>query len=295
MVNRKQETDEKSDLLNIASVFIVMLSYSFIQIFSAFVTGGSNISKWLTGFTFSIILLLVYRWLKKYLDNIGVLLLFVFLSFWLVPTLQYILYESNPKYYTISHNFKKNEALLAKELSKGQLSVKDLNKIITFFKNNTQLKKITIEGREGAVRWINLDSIKIMYVPEAIKFSYEKNYAINRGAYTLVFNKGDSLITTLKFKSDFPITWFNILVDEIEIERNKQQELLDMQTKFDHIPYSDFLIDSITAFSSGDISPSRNSTKILNGLQALLILFITTMVINSMSGGLVVKKKERRF
>ena len=82
-----------------------------------------------------------------------------------------------------------------------------------------------------------------------------------------------------------------VLNNEIE-ELNNLSRILEK--KKDAIPYSEFWTEVITGFSSSDVKSVRNWTKIFNGLQLLSLLFIATILINSVNNNLGLKKVKTK-
>lgn len=71
-------------------------------------------------------------------------------------------------------------------------------------------------------------------------------------------------------------------------------ELENIRNGQNKIFYSEFLIEAITCFSSGDIKPFRNISKLLNGIEGLMIFLLTIILINTVGEGLSIKKKKKK-
>ncbi len=278
-------------------LFIGIVFSSLISIIITLFSGATNDYQWLGGAFFLIALIFTYITLRKSFYNIGFLLSLIFMGFWLIPTTEFLLYESNSKNYRISEEFKKTESLLAAEKSKGCLSIEDLNKILIVMRKlqSEGFKKNRPSGtsRESIAGLLNIYAFDSIFIPELIKISYTGKFSAgSMKKYEICLQKGDSLKTILFVKTDFPRPSDYEIIRCVEWELKEQTLLLDLKTGMTHIPYSEFLIDGITAFSNGDISPARNFPKLLNGLQALIMIFLSTMIINSVGLVLTVSQKK---
>ncbi len=185
----------------------------------------------------------------------------------------------------------KNEALLILEKTKYQIPLSDLYIIRDSVHERQTFMLDSISGRE------------------TIYLTFERTHFPN--AENVVFSKSDSIKTELTYplglNPDPPFppsntpesrqrfvenSWFMfVLNNEIE-ERNKLYRLLGKDVEI--IPYSEFWIEAITSFSTADIKPARNWTKILNGLQIISLLFMTTIIINSVNNNLGLSAKKKK-
>lgn len=275
--------------------FVSLLSYLPGIVITLF-SGASNFSKWITGFIFLVSLIYTYIISQGRYKNVGFFLSLLFMAFWLIPTVEFILYEHNPKNYRVSEEFKKSEAILAEEKSKGHLEISDLDKILI------EMNKISNAGwarrkpgssPEDITGMLNIYACKVILIPEPIKLNLRDKFSIySMKRFELDLVKNDSTKTTLFMKTIFPRPSDHEIIESLKREREEQLLMLDLKSGFTHIPYSEFLIDAVTAFSSDDISPTRNLPKALNGLQALIMVFLTTMIINSFGIGLTITRKE---
>jgi len=244
------------------------------------------------GILSSIIFLYTFLVLRKKHENIGVFLLFVFSAFWLIPTIEFNLYKSNNNFYQESPTFKENQKIIATELSNKKIKFEDLDKI------QTELKKIIETKREEKTyksrdinEILNIFKIDSLFIPELVELRYELNSSMSHGNYILTLKTRDSLETILKINTEFSRPADFEIIEKIELEKSQQLIYENTISGQKRIYYSQFLIEAITCFSSGDLSPTRNIVKLLNGIEGLLLLFITTILINSVGSGLSIKKK----
>ena len=274
-------------------LFYSLLHFSFV-VYTLF-SGASNISRWWTGLTFFATLCCIYIFLKERFKNVGFFLSLLFMAFWLIPTVEFILYENNPKNYRVSENFKNSEAILAKDKLKGQLGITDLDKILL------EMNKISKESlakrkpestMDDITGMVNIYRMKVLKIPEPIKLNIRKKFSIIMGKIEIDLIKNKSTKTTLFLKTDFPELTDNEIIESLNRKREEQLLLMNLKSGLTRIPYSEFLIDAVSTFSSDDISPSRNLPKALNGLQALIMVLLTSIIINSFGIGLTMTRKD---
>jgi 4-amino-4-deoxy-L-arabinose transferase-like glycosyltransferase len=289
----KDKKNDKSKLKRIIIIVILNLFLALIFMISTVFNGITDEYINQIGILSAIIFTYTFIVLRKKYKNIGVFLLFVFSAFWLIPTVEFDLYKTNNNYYQESTTFKENQKKFATELSNNKINFKDLNNIQIEIEKIIESKKEETTNKSRDISQIlNLVKIDSLFIPELVELSCERdNSFISQGVFSFTLKTRDSLETILKIKSEFPWPSDSEIIEKIEFEKSQQLNYEKTISGQNRIYYSQFLIEAITCFSSGDISPSRNIVKLINGLEGLLLLFITTILINSVGSGLKIEKK----
>jgi hypothetical protein len=261
-------------------LFTMVLLYLPRLIFDI-IGGISRVTPWQLAIFYVPALLFIYYLFNKLYEGIEIFLILLFFSFMLYPTISYYLYENNPDNYHISSEFQVIEKLLAEDKLKYQIPIEDLEFI------KTELKES------------NTDFPKTFCTPEPILIDSKYVFAINSSKSKISITKGDSLKTEFIVENypqrpEFyrPNNELILALDrEIQYFR-KLQELVLLNTE--GIPFSEFWVESITSFTSGHIQAARNLPKMLNAIQILSILFISTIIINTINSELSLKRKKRK-
>lgn len=258
------------------------------------IEGTLSVSRWEIGILFFLFLIFTYSKIYKIFNNIGYFFSLLFIAIWLIPTIEYKLYENNPENYRFTEDFKNSVSSLAKEKIKGELKLSELNYIK--IEMNKVIKKALISDTnkqypsEEIYKMCNSYHKDTILIPEPIKLKFNRLFSILDAKYNLELIKNDSTKTTLFIKTEIIPTDYEI-IKSLEYEIQKQNHISNLISGIYKIPYSQFLVESITCFNSNDISPTRNLPKVLNALHILIILCITTIFINLSTNSIFISRK----
>lgn len=256
-------------------VLLIVSISAVIMAISSIISGTYNISPILYGIICSIALFSTYLLLKSRIQNLLLFFTFIFLAFYLIPTVQFYLYKSNFNYFTPSESFIQNESILAKEKLHLKLSNEDLDSVYKFFDTLTKFDR-------------RFDTIDL---PSKIRIVQYRHYGINSQKASIVISKNDSLTNEFTFTNKEAPFYKSDLQKGLKRHIEEQKYITKLiRIEKNEIPYSEFYIESITTFASDDIKPTRNLSKLLNGIQALCLVFLTTFIINSFGLSLTLKK-----
>lgn len=209
------------------------------------------------------------------------LLFLLFFSFMIYPTTSYYLYENDSNNYHISSEFQLIEKLLAEDKMRNQVTIEDLKFLASSLKTSDS------------------DFPKTFCNPNPIQIDSEYEFAINDSKSKIVITRGDSIKTEFIIRNypqrpDFYIP-NNDIIQGINQQIKNMTKLKALATSTDErIPFSEFWVESITSFASGHIQPARNFPKLLNAIQILSILFLSTIIINSINSELGLKRKKEK-
>jgi|GEM_PF-6245460 len=162
--------------------------------------------------------------------------------------------------------------------------------------------QVTIEDLKylaSSLNTSNSDFPKIFCNPKPIQIDSEHEFAINDSKSKIVITRGDSIKTEFMIRNypQRPNLYIpnNDIIQVINREIKNINKLKALTISTDNrIPFSEFWVESITSFASGHIQPARNFPKLLNAIQILSILFLSTIIINSINNELGLKRKKEK-
>lgn len=265
-------------------LFVVsVVVFTFIIFFGqVFLFDLQFISHWGLTICIFFIEVVVYFFFRKTFKGLILGLGMIFFSFALYPSIAFEIYSRDNTYYEISDGFLNNQKTIA---------LRELRNMIPIS------KMINIQA---ALLNDSLDNIpEEIRIPEKVKFRLNNNLmSLSNPYYSFTLN--DSLETRVFVDNspDPPLGNKISFKDEIIVGLKHNIERMEnlMQVASSSrlaMPYSEFYTESVTSFSSGQIKPARNLSKTLNSLQLLSILFLTTILINTISEGkLAITKKK---
>ncbi|MFD1015739.1 hypothetical protein [Winogradskyella rapida] len=260
-------------------LILSMLSVFLIAIFLNMVSGISSVKPWHFGILYLAVILIIYYSLKTEYNGIKTFLSLLLFAFMVYPISSYYLYQYDNNNYEISKDLIILESLIAKDRLHKNIPVNDLIKI-----------------RE-AIKKSDVDDPKSISLPFPYKMEHKNIYSINNSRSQVTFTKNDSLETEIIYNNLPPLSGTKNyqLIDGINGKINLNNKLLEISLlKNYQIPFSEFWIESVVSFSSGHIKPAKNFPKIFNSLQIVSLLFLSTILINSVNGQLTVAKKKKR-
>ena len=269
---------DRADPLILLFTTLLFLYFPFIIL--DLIVGASRLKPWQFGLFYVPTLLIVYYIFKKSISGIKSFLIILFFSFLAYPTTSYYLYKYNSNNYKISNEFLEIEKDFAKEIMSNKLTIQDLQLINSTLKVTSKYNPVEI------------------HLPDTIKFEYKDIFKINGRKTQVRISKFDTIQTTLTYRDEFIPSKYSANPNLI-YAINSEIEYLESLTKMlgksaDSILFSEFWIEAIVGFSAGHISPARNFTKVLNAMQLVSLLFLSTILINSVSGELVMKRKGNK-
>ncbi len=269
---------DKTDPVILLFSTLLILYFPFIII--DLIVGASRLEPWQFALFYVPALLLVYYIFKKSFSGIKTFLIILFFSFLVYPVTSYYLYKYNNNNYRISNEFLEIEKEFAKEKMLNKLTIKDLKLINSTLKVNSEY---------------NPD---IIYLPDTIKFEYKDIFKINGRKTQVKITRFDTIQTTMTYLDEPIPSNYGAnpnLIHAINSEITYLESLTKMLGKSsDSIMFSEFWIEAIVGFSAGHINPARNFTKVLNAMQLVSLLFLSTILINSVNGELVIKRKKKK-
>ena len=282
------ELIENQDTILYMIIFLTVVRFPYYVYI--LIEGTSSISKWEIGILFFIFLIFIYSKIYKIFNNIGYFFSLLFIAIWLIPTIEYKLYENNPENYRFTEDFKNSVSSFAKEKIKGELSLNELNLIL--IEMNKLINKALIKDTNKQYPSEEIYHKDTILIPEPIKLKFKSLFSILSAKYNLELIKNDTTKTTLFIKTEFRPTDHEI-IESLEYEIQQQKHISNLISGIYKIPFSQFLVESITCFNSNDISPTRNLPKLLNALHILIILCITNIFINLSTNSIFISRKRK--
>lgn len=278
---------KKTEEIILLPFVVVFLSYVLSYIYTA-ISGAYHLPFWSFGILIFLFLTTIFFMFRKKFKGLLTFLILIFFSIWIYPTSTYLLYQNNSNNYDISDSFIENEILLINEKAQTKIPLSELKRIREY------LKKENVE-----------ESPKFIEIPERYNFKYL--IVGLSGRVLLTISKNDSIETELSYLGRPPRPTGRIEDSENQKHRNVlilgalnreisglEKSLNFSPTKIEKLPYSEFWTESIIAFSSGDIKPARNMVKILNSIQIISALFISTILLNTVNNNLSVKRRKKK-
>jgi len=242
--------------------------------------GLKSIDEKLVGLILFVALFGLYWVFRRYTKNLLLFFILLFSCIWLIPTIQYWVYENNNNTYLSSDTFKSNISTFVNEKIDGKLSVNDIDVII----NNLLSDSNRIVFFDNLI----IDSI--------YKIDVKSGFGLKQPDAKVIISKGDSLQTILHFSNSLFLTSKN-LVQGLLNEKDRLQFLTSLKSVDMKIPYNQFVVEAFFGFVNGDISPTRNIPKVLAQLQIFLLLILTSFIFNSFGDlnlGFKAKSKQKK-
>lgn len=264
-------------------LFGLIVVFTFIIFLGQlFLSDLQFVSHWGLTIIIFFIEVVVYFFLRKIFKGLVLGLGMIFFSFALYPSLAFEIYSRDNTYYEISDGFLNNQKTIALRELRNMIPISKMIKI------------------QAALITDSLDNIaEEIRIPEIVKFRNNNNFmSLSNPYYSFTLN--DTLETRIyiDISPDLPVGNKRSIKDDIieglKHNINRMENLMQVASSSrSAMPYSEFYTESVTSFSSGQIKPARNLSKTLNSLQLLSILFLTTMLINTISEGkLSITKKK---
>lgn len=224
---------------------------------------------------------------KKY--NGGSLFLFLVLfSVVIYPNITMILNSADQQFYRFSNEYEMTNKIIYEDRLNSEIpiltltKIKDCLKVIKFKPELLMFDPpVFIEENEDI-------PVGLVGGPDMGKREYIE---ISQGNFRSILFL--SSIPMPPPSNEYNANNSTILAIEKKIKNLKRYQNFSIKN-VSTIPLSDFYIESLTSFTTGDITPSRGLTKILNALQGLCLLFISTIIINSVNNNLGITPKNKK-
>lgn len=261
-------------------IAVLMILLYLPRLFYDMLQGISQVEPCNLAIFYAFALFVIYILFDTIYSGLRTFLFLLFFSFLVYPITSFYLYNSNKGNYLITNQLKLIQKDLAQEKIKREVSIEDLEFLS---------RQLSISNNSLPIYFPKRDSITIDSKIVSL---------INPSKRKIIITKSDSI------RSEFYIEYGALPPDEDDFHSSiilgldkhiryitNLKQLILINTEV--IPFSEFWIESITSFSSGHIQPARNIPKLLNGIQILAILFLTTIIINSINGELSLKRKTK--